>query len=238
LLLVMITVGFLIALPRKRGTRAWATMIGIKLGAHPARLIFDLHRSIGVVAFALLLISTFTGFALAFPDYARDALSLFSSTRSLPVVPFIQREDLPNAPLDPLLDAAKAAYPAAQITEVHLPQRRSAPLLIYLRQHTDWQRRGDILLMIDPATGELKLEHDARSRSLGEQIFHSLFPIHSGVAWGKLGRAMMFVAGCLPLCLGTTGVLIWWRKQRAAAVARSRKSFVLRRSNRQSRFRI
>jgi uncharacterized iron-regulated membrane protein len=223
LLLVMISLGFLIALPRKLVSRAWATMVGIKLGSHPARLIFDLHRSIGVIAFGLLLISTFTGFALAFPDYARDALSLFSGTRTLPVVPFIQREDLPDAPLDPLLAAARSAHPGAQITEVHLPQRRSAPLLIYLQQPGDWQRRGDTLLMIDSATGVLKLEHDARSRSLGEQVFHSLFPIHSGVAWGTIGRFLMFVAGLLPLCLGITGVLIWRRKQRATAVARSRK---------------
>jgi uncharacterized iron-regulated membrane protein len=213
LLLAMITLGLLVALPRKRGGRAWRTMIGIKLGAHRARLIFDLHRSVGVIAFALLLISTFTGFAMAFPDYAR----------TLPVVPFVQRQDLPNAPLDTLLDQARLRHPDALITEVHLPQRRSSPLTIYMRDSSDWQRRGDTLLLLDPATGVAKLDHAGASRSVGERIFHSLFPIHSGVAWGTLGRMLMFIAGLLPLCLGVTGVLIWWRKQAAARVARHHK---------------
>lgn len=223
LMLVMITLGLLVALPRKRGARAWRTMIGIKLGAHRARLIFDLHRSVGVVAFALLLISTFTGFALAFPDYARDALGLFSPVRTLPVVTFVARDDLPNAPLDGLLDEARRRHPNAQVTEIHLPQRRASPLTIYMRETSDWQRRGDTLLLLDPATGLAKLDHAGATRSVGERIFHSLFPIHSGVAWGSVGRAIMFVAGLLPLCLGVTGVLIWRRKQTAARLARHRK---------------
>ena len=223
LLLVMISLGFLIALPRKQGARAWRTMVGIKLGAHRARLVFDLHRSVGVCAFVLLLVSTATGFALAFPDYARDALGLFSGVRTLPVVPFIQREDLPNAAIDPLLWVAERSHPGANVSEIHLPQRRSGPMLVYLREESDWQRRGDTLLMIDPATGVVKLEHGTQSRSGGERVFHSLFPIHSGVAWGEVGRAIMFVSGLLPLCLSVTGILIWRRKRKAASVARSRK---------------
>ncbi len=223
LLLVMVTIGLLIALPRKGGARAWRTMVGIKRGAHRVRLIFDLHRSIGVFAFGLLIVSTASGFALAFPDYARDALNIFSPVRSLPIVPFVQREDLPNSALDPVLFAAEKAHPGARITEIHLPQRRSGPLLVYLREPSDWQRRGDTLLMMDPATGTIKLEHGARSRSTGEQVFQSVFPIHSGAAWGDMGRGIMFVSGLLPLCLSVTGVLIWWHKRRAASVAQGRR---------------
>lgn len=223
LLLLMIALGLVVALPRKAGWPGWRTMIGIKAGAHPARLIFDVHRSVGVVAFALLLTSACTGIALAFPDYARDVLGLFSPVRPLPVVPFVQREDTPDARLSPLLEGALSRYPGLQLTEVHLPQRRSGSLVLHLRGPSDWQSRGDTLLLLDPVSGQTRLAHDDRSRSLGEKVFHSLLPIHNGVAWGEAGRALMCMAGLLPLLLSVTGVLIWQRKRRAASLARSRR---------------
>ena len=223
LLLAMIVLGLLSAMPRKHSVYAWKSVIGIKRRAHRARLIFDLHRSIGVLAFALLLISTLTGFTLAFPDYARDLIGLISPVRTLPVVPFMQREELPPLPLATVLAAVARRYPDATISEVHLPQKRSASLLVYLRRASDWHRLGDTLLFIDPATDGLRIEHSDRTRSAGERLLHSLFPIHSGIAWGAIGRATMFVAGLLPLALAITGTLIWWRKRAAVAIAGQRR---------------
>lgn len=229
LLLAMIVLGMTVALPRKHSIRAWRTMLGIRLRAHGIRLVFDLHRSVGVAGFALLLISTFTGLSLAFPDYARDFVGLFWPVRALPQVPFAQREAMPEgaqAPalvLDQILAEVRQLHPHASISEVHLPQRRSGSLLVYLREPGDWHRLGDSLLFIDPMTKSVRMLHRSETRSAGERMLHSLFPLHSGIAFGAPGRLLMCAAGLLPLLLGVTGALIWWRKRAASRVAQQRR---------------
>jgi uncharacterized iron-regulated membrane protein len=229
LLLVMLALGGVLA-TANAGRLGAKGLLGIRWSASGTRVVYDAHRSTGLIAGVLLLVSTVTGFTLAFPDYAREVVGLFSKVVAFPAVPWTGRgPDGPRPGLAEVRERTVGAYPGHAITEIHMPLRPNAGYLFYLRGERDVHRLGDTLAWVHPGTATVLLERSTRTRSAGEHLLHWLMPLHSGFAFGLAGRVAMCVAGFVPLVMGATGFLLWLRKRRSAAVADRRRE--ARRSN-------
>ena len=81
LIFISILVGLYLWWPRNGD---WRLGLKVKWGASPERVVYDLHRSVGVYFAALLLVMLFTGVAMIFKPATRSVASLFSPVRADP----------------------------------------------------------------------------------------------------------------------------------------------------------
>jgi uncharacterized iron-regulated membrane protein len=213
--------GFITAWPRRRS--GWPRLIGVKLRAGLTRILFDVHRSSGVVLFVLLMLATITGSTLVYVNYARDIVSVFSPVAPFPVIPW--RETPPGdwPSFERVHAELKRAYPRHHFSEIHLPSKPTAGYLFYLKGKGDVHRLGDTIVWVHPGTGEILFERSARNRSSGESVMHWLFPLHSGTAFGTAGKIAMCITGMAMLLMFPTGLWVWLRKRRAEQFESARR---------------
>jgi len=221
-LLASAVTGLLLAIPKKRA--GWARVVWVNLRASATRIFFDVHRSVGALFLALLLLTTVTGATLVYLNYVRDLVSVFSKVASFPVIPWVagSRDDV--APFAQVIDTVRRGYPGHTITEIHLPLKATAGYLFYLHRPGDEYRLGDTIAWVHPVTAELLVERSDRTRNAGETLMHWLFPLHSGTAFGLPGMIAMCLTGLTPTLLVGTGLWVWLRKRRGERIGEHRRA--------------
>ena len=221
LLLVSVVTGLVISWPRR--WRAWRRLVWVNTRASATRIVFDLHRSSGVLIGSLLLLSTLTGATLVYLNYVRDLVGLFSRVEIFPVIPWRAGSESEPLDLNEIVQRVEATFPAHRIAELHLPPRGNSGLLFYLHRAGDAHTLGDTIVWVHPGSGEILTERSARTRSTGEAFMHWLFPLHTGSAFGAGGLVAMCLAGTMPLLLVSSGLWVWLRKRRGERIARERQ---------------
>ena len=214
--------GLMTALPRRRA--GWRRLVAVKLRAGATRILFDMHRSTGVLLFVLLLLATVTGSTLVYINYAREIVGVFSEVMPFPVIPWRQRTTHEWPSFEAVVTGVRKVYPEHAISEIHVPSRPTTGYLFYLRGPQDIHRLGDTIVWVDPATGETLVERSNRTRTAGEAFMHWLFPLHSGTAFGTPGKVAMCATGLAPLILVFTGLWVWSRKRRSERIELRRRA--------------
>ena len=220
-LLASAVTGLVLALPKKRS--GWARVVWVNLRASATRIFFDIHRSVGSVFLALLLLTTITGATLVYLNYVRDLVSVFSKVATFPVIPWVDGSRDEVAPFSRVMDTVRKGYPDHTITEIHLPLKATAGYLFYLRRPGDQYRLGDTIAWVHPVTAEVLVERSDRTRNAGETLMHWLFPLHSGTAFGTPGMIAMCLTGLTPLLLVGTGLWVWLKKRRGEKLGERRR---------------
>lgn len=221
LLLASALTGLVVSWPKKRA--AWRRLVWINTRGNATRVFYDVHRSVGVVFVALLLLSTLTGATLVYLNYVRDFVGLFSKVAPFPTIPWRAGATAEPKGLGEIVAAVNDAYPQRTITEIHGPPRQTGGYLVYLRAAGDEHRLGDTILWVNPYTAEILVERSDRTRTAGETFMHWLFPLHSGSAFGTAGMVAMCATGLVPLALVATGLWVWLRKRRGERIGRERR---------------
>lgn len=199
-------------------------LVGVKLRAGLTRVLFDVHRSSGVVLFLLLMLATVTGSTLVYVNYARDIVNVFAKVASFPVVPW-RETPLDNWPgFERVAAEVRVQYPRHETVEIHIPSKPTAGYLFYLKRDGDVHRLGDTIVWVHPGSGEILFERSARNRTRGESVMPWLFPLHSGTAFGTPGKGAMCVTGLAMLLMFPTGLWVWLRKRRAERFAATRRT--------------
>jgi uncharacterized iron-regulated membrane protein len=222
LLLTSAVTGLVVAWPRSRA--AWARLVHVNLRASATRISYDLHRSIGVIFVALLLLATLTGSTLVYLNYVRDFINVFSPVKSFPIVPFKPGSKSESAEFASVIERVRSAYPQQTIVEVHMPFRQTGGYLFYLKTHGDEHRLGDTIAWVDPITTEILVERSDRTRSSGETLMHWFYPLHSGTAFGSAGLVAMCLTGLTPIILVLSGLWVWLRKRRGEKLGERRRA--------------
>ena len=213
--------GFITAWPRNRS--GWRRLVGVKVRAGFTRVLFDIHRSSGVILFVLLMLATVTGSTLVYVNVARDIVSVFSQVAPFPVIPW-RETPADNWPsFEQVTASVRKEYPQHAMVEIHVPSKPTAGYLFYLKRDGDVHRLGDTIVWVHPGSGEILFERSARNRTRGESVMHWLFPLHSGTAFGTVGKIAMCVTGLAMLLMFPTGLWVWLRKRRAEQFETTRR---------------
>ncbi|MBM3342913.1 MAG: PepSY domain-containing protein [Betaproteobacteria bacterium] len=213
--------GFIVAWPRNRS--GWRRLVGVKFRSGLTRILFDVHRSSGVILFVLLMLATVTGSTLVYVNYARDIVSVFSPVAPFPVIPWRETSVDNTAGFDEIAARVRNEFPQRAMMEIHVPSKPTAGYLFYLKHAGDVHRLGDTIIWVHPGSGEILFECSARNRTKGETVMHWLFPLHSGTAFGAVGKVAMCVTGLAMLLMFPTGLWVWLRKRRAEQFEQARR---------------
>jgi uncharacterized iron-regulated membrane protein len=218
LLFVSVAMGLYLWLPLNGD---WRSGLKVKWGASTERIVFDLHRSVGAWCGALLLVMLFTGVAMIFKPATRAVANLFSPVQADP--DFGRSTPAPGrAPIGAGEAAAIAdkTFPDGRLHWVLFP---SAPTSVYVvgkrsdrepNQTKTYRNVG-----VEQYTGQVLHVQDRGRFTGGDSFLEWLFPIHSGEAFGGLGRPMALLLGLVPSLLYVTGLFRWLRKRRARRLA-------------------
>jgi uncharacterized iron-regulated membrane protein len=200
----------------------WRLGLKVKFGASPERVVYDLHRSVGIYMAAILLVMLATGIAMIFKPATRAAVGLFSTVRGEPDY----GKSTPAPGLSPIsvgkaIAAADRIFPDGAVLWVLLP---STPTGVYVvgKQSPDEPSRSRTFrnVGVDQYSGRVLQIQDRKSFTAGETFLEWLYPLHSGEAFGDIGRPITLLIGLTPLILYATGFMRWRNKRRARRRAR------------------
>lgn len=195
----------------------WRLGLKVKWGASAERVAYDIHRSVGAYAAAILLVMLSTGVAMIFKPQTRAVVSLFSSVRA-------DRDTGKSDPapgrspigVNAAVALADGVFPDGRLHRVLLP---GTPGGVYVvgKQSDDEPNRTKTYrnVSIDQYSGKIVHVQDRKTFSAGETFLEWLFPLHTGEAFGEIGRPLVFLIGLTPFALYVTGFLRWRQKRRA-----------------------
>lgn len=179
------------------------------------RIIFDLHRAVGI--WTLVLITAWAGTGIYF-GWTRQLFALVNAWS--PVVsarpPAVTAEpaDAGAAPgLDELVARASALDPGAQWSGIFFPYSRRAPIQIIMQRPGGEGREYEDTIYFHVSTGEhLATWRYGVNQSLGDWLIWLQVPLHVGTSWGVLVKLLWALAGlALPL-LAVSGLVMNWNR--------------------------
>ena len=211
--IVGMLIGVFLAVPRLKLLRKAFT---VKWQASRARVLFDLHRTVGLVSALILIVTAFTGLYMNLPSVVEPALAA--------VAPFTERPAslrMSGAPLDAVwkigwdeaVRQARAVHPLDPIAGVGKIEARGYYQVRFLPPG-DIMDSGTIRVFVDGRDGKVLGKFDHRSGTVGDKIRIWQFPLHSGQGFGMPGRVLVCLIGLIPMLLAVTGVWLWLRRRR------------------------
>lgn len=192
---------------------------GFKVRAARGAVIlnYDLHRVIGIIFIIPLLLVALTGIVLVFPLYTKAPIVKAFGIKPPPKAPQTSG-GTSRISLERLRSLIARDYPAARLMGITVPGKPKDAYQVRLLLPGDSKIRygggAKLAVWIDPATGEILKEHDARSMPASSRMFFEwIFPTHTGDIAGEAGRFLAFLTGIIPLALFVTGFCVWYYKR-------------------------
>lgn len=176
------------------------------------RRIFDLHRAPGLWFLPVTAVVALSGAVLAWPETSRDAVRATGATVSERL-----HEHWPavTPPADPIGAEAALAIAAARTGA------KADSLLILTRQGVygvrsfdgrDLDGYGRLWTYVSMADGRIVGQRHDNGEGAADAFFAWQYPLHSGKAFGDIGRALVFASGIVTTLLCVTGIVLWTRR--------------------------
>jgi uncharacterized iron-regulated membrane protein len=215
--LTTLLIGFALAWPKHR--TGWRKALSIKRGGGSFRLMYDLHRSVGLVAGVLLVMTAFTGAMMNLPDVARPLVSSLSPLTKPPKSS--AHEGKPQISWQQALASAQASLPESMPVRIARDDKHSL-YQVRLRKHDDIQDSGSVRVFVDAVDGQVLRSLDPLKGSAGDTFIGVQYGLHTGQLLGLPGRVLIAFMGLLPLLFTITGIAIWLQKRKSEAIVRAR----------------
>lgn len=191
------------------------------------RFNFDLHKTTGFYSSIILLILAFTGFAFGYGDYIKSLVGCFSSVKAeqFKTPTMVNKSDFTGLSepisVEKAVAIADQIFPNAQLLWLSTPDSKEGVYVIEKRQQGEVNhRRPRSKVWIDQYSGKVLAAENPNQFTAGETFLNLLRPLHSGEAFGFVGRILWCIVGFAPLVLYVTGILRWQQKLRAKTVSR------------------
>lgn len=166
--------------------------------------LFRIHKYCGLAAALVLLVQAITGMALVYgADIAQwlDPAGLVRNTAGSDASP------------GQLLAAAEANYPGFRVQRLVYPAQPDATYFVHMADARGARR----YVSLDPGNAEI-----LRDGSVWSFPVEAALLFHDQLMAGKFGMALVTLAGFVLLCLGISGMIVWWPKR-----GRIRKSLAI-----------
>ncbi|NOT11424.1 MAG: PepSY domain-containing protein [Methylococcaceae bacterium] len=209
LLMVSISTGLYLWWPGVKGL--WkALILHHKNGM--IRLLFDLHRFVGLFSALALLVLALSGFLLSYP-VIMETLVGASGMQHGETGRTLTSTAVPNNHPTGLAAAAfvaQAPFPKAQLRRVTTPAGNTGIYRINFRQGFEInQRHPYTTVWVDRWSGQIKEVRNPANFSKSERFASGLWPLHTGEALGATGRFAWFAAGQSLFFLYVSGLMRW-----------------------------
>ncbi len=180
------------------------------------RLLFDLHRLLGVFSAGALLVLAFTGFQLSFPSLLEDLFGAggMAHGETGPSITSTARPNDHPTVIEAAEFIARGPFSTAELRRVTTPAGESGAFRVNLRQKSEINHRHPFTTVwIDRWSGQIREVRDPKSFSAGQTFITWMWPLHTGEALGQWGRLAWFLAGQSLFILYVTGLLRWLNKK-------------------------
>lgn|GEM_PF-437621 len=217
-------VGLLLWLPRMRWRairQAWRISYQGSLG----RLSVSSHRFFGFFVAPVLMFMAFSGMYFNVPQWVmpiiQSTMTVTQPTRmgSAPMASSSQSAAPDAMSVEPqslsaIVSAAESRFPAAPVTRIQLPRKANDPYELRLHQAVEAGEGGGTRVTVDSLSGQVIKVVNPMQAASGDVFLSWLFPLHSGEAFGVLGKVFISIVGLMPLAFAVTGTVMWLRKRR------------------------
>jgi len=194
----------------------WRQALTIKARASTERLNFDLHKTAGVYSTVVLVPVLFSGVYMDIPERVVPVLEVFSPVtyrywfRSAP------QADNQHITMSEAVAIADKRYPTGRTGWIYGATQPTSTYTICKDGVAD---TGSFLhrrcVVIDQYSGKILDVDDPAIGTAGEVFTHWQWPLHSGQAFGWMGRILVFLSGLACPLLFVTGFIRWQQKRRA-----------------------
>jgi vanillate O-demethylase ferredoxin subunit len=189
--------------------------------------LLNLHKTVGVYAFCVLLVVTFFGNAMAF-DWVKQSV-YWATGSEMPAgggrtgggrEP--AGEAMPALSLEEIWRKAAPVLDGPRDVTIRLPRRPGDAVQMAVVEASAPHARARSELVLDGATGAVKRFTPYAKTSLGNKVYNWGVAIHTGQAFGVIGALIVFSASLAVPVLAYSGIASWLRRRR------SRKALVSR----------
>ena len=177
------------------------------------RVIWELHRAIGVWSVVFIAVTAVTGLSFVFPAGFRALVNRVS-----PIT--VSRSPQSGAPTGSaggpswreVIDQARPLAAGQYVARVVLPFGDRGAYLVMFAERSPTPASSELTsIYIDQYTGA-RLATVVAERSWGDAVMAEMTPLHVGGVGGQPGRFAWFVLGLSPAALFVTGLIVWWRR--------------------------
>ena len=179
---------------------------------------FQLHRAAGFYTAPLLLVLAVTGVYFNMPAWVTPAIKAVAPLTPNAKAVNASDASTPRIGIGAAMAAAQARFPDGRISRVSIPAKPEQPFEVRLRQPGELRHgNGATRVSVDAGSGALLRVVDPLTARGGDWVVSTFFPLHTGEAFGALGRILISVVGVTPLAFFITGIVVWLRFRRKPA---------------------
>jgi len=196
----------------------WRAALTPKLGAAGRRRLLDLHNVFAVWLYVPLFVLVFTGVYIIKPQWLDPAIALVSVPRT-PDTAALARASKPGACAAPITpgqaaDLAQAKFPNSKFVLMVTPEQSQEPFRVQLAPPNNIEVKGSTIVLIDRECPVILTAIDGEWRNFSESFRSASFVLHKDLMLGRVGSAIVFLAGLLMPLSFATGVMLWLGKRR------------------------
>jgi uncharacterized iron-regulated membrane protein len=197
----------------------WRQAMVVQRGARGYRLLRQLHGVIGFWFWLVLLVVSFSGVWLSFPQTFNSLAATWGVRDLRPGVAAPKVAPVEGATaldIDGAVALARGARPDLTLRMIGLPQRADQPYRVMLGE----EHALPVIVFVDPWQRKIADLRDPREYSLAERITASMHALHDGSGFGWGWSMLVFISGLLPALFAISGVAMWLMKRRLDRAAR------------------
>lgn len=200
---------------------SWRKALQWRQAAHPAVSSWQRHVLVGFYSLPLWLLLVITGVLLDAPGWYNSLANRLS-----PLPPYVMYHSVldgsqPAMSVTPVtttdaIRIARQQFPQAELRWLETPADMLGVYQMRLYQDGEPGRRfPQTRLVIDQYSGKVLMRHDPFEDNAGATVQRWLHPLHSGEAFGLIGRWLVLLCGLLPVWMLWTGTQRWYIKRQA-----------------------
>ena len=209
-ILVMCLTGCVIWWP---GRRRWFRAFLVDVRRDWRRMIWELHRAIGIWTVIALATFALTGLSLVFPAQFRTAVNAISPiTVTRAPVSLAAAPDARQLAWAAQIAQARQARPGEHIARVVTPTNERAAFLVLFSRTSPTPAGSELSsVYLDQYSGNL-LTTTPTTQTAGDRVMAWTIPLHVGGFGGNAVRWLWFALGLAPPLLFVTGMTMWWSR--------------------------
>lgn len=194
------------------GWRQLLARFKVRFNMGQKALLLDLHRNLGIGTAVILWGLAFTGFNLSYPQLLEAITGASGMTHGKTGRDIVSTAE-PGQHSTTLAGAvfvARSLFPSAELRRISTPVGSTGAYRINFRQSKEInQRHPYTTVWVDHWSGQIKAVQNPLEFNSGETFSTWMWPLHTGQAFGAIGRFIWFLAGIGLFALYVSGLMLW-----------------------------